>query len=63
MTATRLLTKSEAATRLQTTPQMLAYWSKTGGGPPVVKLSHKVLRYPADLLEQWVQSKIKEKTT
>lgn len=48
-----MLTRVEAAARLNLKVHTLAAWASRGEGPPFVKLGRAV-RYPADELAAWV---------
>ena len=54
---TVLLTRREAAARLDLQEQTLAAWASRDYGPPFVKLGRAV-RYPADELEAWLLTQI-----
>lgn len=50
-----LLTTEEAADYLALSPSTLATKRSRGGGPPFVKLSAKIVRYPIQQLDEWIQ--------
>ncbi len=49
-----LLRPDEAARRLGLTARMLELWRRRGHGPHWVRLTSRVIRYPADALETWI---------
>jgi hypothetical protein len=48
-----LLTPAQAAAYLQVTPQQIRQWRHQGGGPPWLRLSHRITRYRRSDLNAW----------
>ncbi len=49
-----LLRPAQVAEILGQQPATLATWRRKGGGPPFIRLSAIVVRYPADELDRWL---------
>jgi predicted DNA-binding transcriptional regulator AlpA len=49
-----LLRTEEAARRLGVSARTLDSWRWLGTGPRYIKLTARVVRYPADALQEWV---------
>jgi hypothetical protein len=52
-----LVTPEELAKRLKLDPRTLQQWRRRNQGPPWIRVSHRVVRYPADQLEAWLASR------
>ena len=55
-----LLTIDDVAALLKVPKSTLYQWSYQGEGPPVVRIGRH-LRYPSDLLADWIDSGMKER--
>ena len=53
-----LLAPAAAAAWLQVTPKVLERWRTSGGGPPFVRLSRKIIRYRISDLTAFVDSRV-----
>lgn len=49
-----LLRPDDAARRLGLTVRTLELWRRRGIGPRWLKLTSRVVRYPADALDEWI---------
>jgi transcriptional regulator with XRE-family HTH domain len=59
----RLLTRADAAEYLGVSPSTLSRWAADRTGPPFIKLNDGeagAVRYPSDLLDAFVESRIKQ---
>lgn len=59
----RLLTRADAAEYLGVSPSTLSRWAAGRTGPPFVKLHDGeagAVRYPSDLLAEFLESRIKQ---
>lgn len=50
----QVLTTSEVARFLRVTRWTLGNWRKDGAGPPFIKLSRQIVRYPRGAFERWM---------
>lgn len=55
-----LLTTRQVADRLGLSPGTLENWRRAGKGPPWQKLGPRMVRYPSDSVEKWVNERSKE---
>jgi hypothetical protein len=62
MTHSVLLTPKQTAQRLNVSERKLERDRLIGSGPPYVKLG-ALVRYPDDLLESWLQSRLRRSTS
>jgi predicted DNA-binding transcriptional regulator AlpA len=51
------LSRSQAARRIGCCESTLRNLDKTGGGPPVVRIGPKLVRYPSDALDLWIAAR------
>jgi predicted DNA-binding transcriptional regulator AlpA len=58
-----LLTPQDAAQMLRVSRQHLARLRVEGGGPPFVKLSHRVVAYRPSDVEAWVAARVRRSTS
>ena len=58
-----LLTPDDTAQLLRVSRQHLARLRVEGGGPPFVKLSHRVVAYRRGDVEAWVATRVRRSTS
>lgn len=49
-----LLTRAQVAAQLGVKESTVMAWEANGAGPPSVKLGHRTVRYPPNLLDEWL---------
>jgi predicted DNA-binding transcriptional regulator AlpA len=58
----QMLTTFEVAHFLRVSRWTLSDWRRNGTGPPFVKLSRRVLRYPRYAFERWMYRHLQSKS-
>lgn len=58
-----LLTISEVAHLLRISRWELSDWRRNGAGPPYLKLSYKIIRYPRRALADWLSQHMRSKVS
>lgn len=58
-----LLTENDAARYLALTPRALQSWRYLGRGPRFVRISARAVRYRAEDLRGWVESRLRNSTS
>ena len=56
--AKKLLSTAEVAALTGLKPKTLANWRSQNKGPPYVKVSAYLVRYPEDRLAKWIDSRL-----
>lgn len=57
------LTPTEAAESVGLSRRTLEGWRRRGGGPPYVRINHKIVRYPERLFHEWLAARLFSSTS
>ena len=59
----KLFTEVEAAKVVNCSPRTLQKWRGTGKGPPFVRVTSRCIRYRAEDLEAFIESRVRTSTS
>lgn len=63
MVENQLMTENQVAEYLNVSPRSLQGWRYSGGGPPFVSISPRVVRYRVGDLESWLAERVRTSTS